>query len=199
MTSERLYRILLRAYPAGYRREYGEAMAQCFRDQLRAADTAGARVRLWFRTMADLARSIPARYLECVPRSGDGARQALFFARFEAGSFGRPEISLEHLLLGALRNDRSLAMALLGRDGVEGITAAIETYETNPRRLPLREDLPLSQDCKAAVARARERARGSGTKVSSRHLLWAILYEDTSAAARLLRGRGCDLFSCLPE
>ncbi len=64
MTSERLYRILLKAYPGGYRRKYEEAMAQCFRDQLRAANTIGKWVRLWLRTMADFALSLPARHLE---------------------------------------------------------------------------------------------------------------------------------------
>lgn len=64
MTSERLYRILIKAYPSGYRRKYEEAMAQCFRDQLRAANTIGKWVRLWLRTMADFALSLPARHLE---------------------------------------------------------------------------------------------------------------------------------------
>ena len=74
MTSERLYRILLKAYPGGYRRKYEEAMAQCFRDQLRAANTIGKWVRLWLRTMADFALSLPARHLEqglcCLRRWG---------------------------------------------------------------------------------------------------------------------------------
>ncbi len=64
MTSERLYQFLLKAYPNGYRRKYEEAMAQCFRDQLRAANTIGKWVLLWFRTMADFALSLPARHLE---------------------------------------------------------------------------------------------------------------------------------------
>jgi hypothetical protein len=64
MTSERLYQFLLKAYPSGYRRTYEEAMAQCFRDQLRAANTIGKWVRLWLRTMADFALSLPAQHLE---------------------------------------------------------------------------------------------------------------------------------------
>jgi hypothetical protein len=54
MTSERLYRILLRAYPARYRQEYEEDMTQCFRDQLRAANTVGKILGLWARTISDL-------------------------------------------------------------------------------------------------------------------------------------------------
>jgi hypothetical protein len=199
MTSELFYRILLKVYPVGFRREYGEAMALCFRDQLRAADTGSKRVHLWFCTVADFALSIPARHLESMlPRHGnsrftDGALQALFFARFEASSFSRRQISLEHLLLGALRKDRELANALLGPNGMEGIVQAIEAHEANPRRLPTQEELPLSQECNTAIARAWQEARGSGAKVSSRHLLAAILHQDKSMAARLLREHGRDL------
>jgi hypothetical protein len=64
MTSERLYQFLLKAYPGGYRRKYEEAMAQCFRDQLRPANSIGKWIRLWFRTIADFALSVPARHVE---------------------------------------------------------------------------------------------------------------------------------------
>ena len=33
-------------------------------------------------------------------------RRAIFFARFEAGSFGSPSIETEHLLLGLLRENK---------------------------------------------------------------------------------------------
>jgi|SRR5215472_14552709 len=39
-------------------------MAQCFRDQLRAAGTPGQRVRLWLLTIADLLLNVPARHLD---------------------------------------------------------------------------------------------------------------------------------------
>ena len=45
--SERMYRLMLRAYPARYREKYAEPMACCFRDQLRQARTASAFRRLW--------------------------------------------------------------------------------------------------------------------------------------------------------
>jgi hypothetical protein len=51
MTSQNLYRILLKVYPARYRRKYEQAMTQCFRDQLREADTRVKPVCLWFRTI----------------------------------------------------------------------------------------------------------------------------------------------------
>lgn len=193
MTSEDLYRILLKVYPVGFRREYEEAMLQCFRDQMRASKTMHQRVRLCFRTLADLARSVPARHLDCLlPRHGnfrfsDSARQALFCARHEASSFSRAEISLEHLLLGVLRNDREAAATLLGPAGIEAIVQAIEAHEPNARRTPSHEDLALSQECKAVITRAGRAVAGSGASVTTSHLLTAILHQDSSVAARLLR------------
>jgi hypothetical protein len=205
MTSERLYRILLKAYPRGYRPKFEEAMAQCFRDQLRTANTAGKRVRLWFRTIADFTLTLPARHLERGLRRLRGgipdgytknARFAIYFAGFEASSFSRGETGLEHLLLGILREDQKLAVALLGSTGIKEIVRAIETQEANPRHRPSRKELlgiPLSQECKMALAQALEEARGSGLKLNPRHLLRAILHQDTSLAARVLRARGLDM------
>ncbi len=69
---ERVYRLILRAYPADYRREYGEPMLQLLRDQLRECDSAQwCVVRLWGRILADVLRSIPAAYLEA-PSSSEG-------------------------------------------------------------------------------------------------------------------------------
>ena len=59
-TSARLYRLLLAAYPARFRREYAEPMVQVFRDCCRAASRQrGARgiAWLWLATLRDLART----------------------------------------------------------------------------------------------------------------------------------------------
>ncbi|HEY3548415.1 MAG TPA: hypothetical protein VGK17_20265 [Propionicimonas sp.] len=55
--SERLYRMLLRAYPEATRAAYGEDMVQAFRDQLRVTRTRGDRAELWLHTIADTATS----------------------------------------------------------------------------------------------------------------------------------------------
>ena len=59
--SERIYLILLKAYPTRYLRRYEEPMAQLFSDQLRHASGAGPLVHLWLRTLADLLRTMPAQ------------------------------------------------------------------------------------------------------------------------------------------
>jgi hypothetical protein len=55
--SQRIYRLLLKAYPGRYLRRYGEPMAQLFSDQLRDANSSGGLVRLWSRTLADVLRT----------------------------------------------------------------------------------------------------------------------------------------------
>jgi hypothetical protein len=55
---ERVYRGLLRLYPAGFRARFADEMVQLFRDQVRDARTDGAPAgiaRAWLRTLADLA------------------------------------------------------------------------------------------------------------------------------------------------
>lgn len=69
--SERVYRLILRAYPAEYRREYEEPMLQLWRDQLRHCGGSRRRVALlWGRTLADTLRAAPAMHLETVTGLG---------------------------------------------------------------------------------------------------------------------------------
>ncbi|HVN07221.1 MAG TPA: ABC transporter permease [Bryobacteraceae bacterium] len=58
----KLYRWLLRLYPARFREEYAAPLARQFADEYREAQGAGARAILWLRALADLAMSIPAQF-----------------------------------------------------------------------------------------------------------------------------------------
>ena len=63
---ERLYRVLLRLYPAPFRTRFGDEMVQLFSDQLRDAragrsDTGVAAT--WLRILADLAVTFPSEHL----------------------------------------------------------------------------------------------------------------------------------------
>jgi hypothetical protein len=55
----KLYRFLLKLYPARFREEYGSPLEQQFSDEYRDADGALARLAVWMRTLRDLAISIP--------------------------------------------------------------------------------------------------------------------------------------------
>ncbi|HEV2669797.1 MAG TPA: hypothetical protein VGU74_01795 [Gemmatimonadales bacterium] len=58
MNAERIYRLLLRAYPPAFRAEYGQEMVLVFRDQCRDGDVRA--LRFWVRVLWDVARSAPA-------------------------------------------------------------------------------------------------------------------------------------------
>jgi hypothetical protein len=200
MNSERLYRILLNTFPRRYLERYEEPMLQCFRDQLRDADTRGKRLRLWLRTFADLALSVPARYLDDQRRGAfthysERAKRAVFFARYVGVSSNSPEITLEHLLLGILREDRTFANAVVGQRGHDAIVRAISgPTVTGGRRIQVAR-LPFSDQCKQALTSADNRARASQMKINSRHLLAAILDQPQTLAAHLLRENAVDLSS----
>jgi hypothetical protein len=76
--SNRLYRLLLAAYPAEFRHEYGAHMAQVFRDRCReeqgrrrgVGGSAGL-ARVWMETILDLARTAPEEHLH---NAGRGVR-----------------------------------------------------------------------------------------------------------------------------
>lgn len=57
--AKRIYRMLLRLYPARFREEYSSAMERQFADESRDLSTSSERVRFWMRTAVDLAASIP--------------------------------------------------------------------------------------------------------------------------------------------
>lgn len=205
--SERIYRLLLKAYPWRYRGRYEEPMAQLFADQVRAADSWRKLARLWLRTLADLLRTLPARHVETptyslyalantqsMPRVAWSlpAKKSIFFARCEASSFGRKWITTEDLLLGILREDTSVRDLVGGAAAVESMRREIEVRETEPRRDPPDEDLPLNEACKSALALAKEEAPQEASQATPRHLLAGLVRQEHTFAAQLLRRHGID-------
>ena len=72
--SLRLYRWLLKLYPAGFREDYAELLERAFRDELHESTGAAALAILWIRLFADLAISIPSQFVREVTQD---ARHAL--------------------------------------------------------------------------------------------------------------------------
>ncbi len=62
MSAERIYRLLLRAYPPAFRAEYGREMVLVFRDQCRDGDV--RTLGFWTAVIYDVARSAPALRME---------------------------------------------------------------------------------------------------------------------------------------
>ena len=67
---ERLYRTLLLLYPREFRRDYGEAMAQAFRDRMRREGGGARSIAVFAQTLADLAPSAFREHRERAAREG---------------------------------------------------------------------------------------------------------------------------------
>ncbi len=200
--SERIYRFLLRAYQSDYRSRYAAPMQQLFRDRLSEVHAFVDLVALWWRTLADWAVSVPASYWGTPDTRfsslADPARRCIFFARFEASSFSRNEVTVEDLLLGVLRQEPALVSGL----ALQAIVRAIESRELAGRRLPLMQDphahprtlfaarapVELSEEASRVVTAATKIAHGAGRqKAAPADLAAGILREANTLAARLLR------------
>lgn len=122
-------------------------------------------------------------------RYSHAARRAVFFARYEASEYGSPAIETEHLLLGILREDKSLAKKAFARPGaLELLRKEIEAQITRRDRIPHTVEIPLSPDSKRVLNLAAESAQKlSQDKIDSVHLLLGILRAEGCLAERVLR------------
>ena len=71
--SARVYGWLLWTYPPGFRRTYGQQMAQVFHTECRLTyrrEGAAGVLRLWRLALADTARSVPAESLDSLTNKG---------------------------------------------------------------------------------------------------------------------------------
>jgi ATP-dependent Clp protease ATP-binding subunit ClpC len=125
-------------------------------------------------------------------RYTEKARRIIFFARYEASQFGSPYIETEHLLLGLLREDKTLTNRFLrSHASVESIRKQIEGHTTIREKVSTSVDLPLSNECKRVLAYAAEEAEGLSHKhISTEHLLLGLLREEKCFAAAILHERG---------
>ena len=125
-------------------------------------------------------------------RFTEGARRAIFFARYEASNYGSPFIETEHLLLGVFREDRTPGKFYPPGGNVEPeLRAEIEKASPPRERISTSVEVPLSPDCKKALILAAEASERRGHRViEPRHLLVGILSVEKSLAARILSERG---------
>ncbi len=185
--SEKLYRLLLRAYPRHYRERYARPMKQLFRDQLRDAGTLNKFSALWARTLADWATTVVTRHFEPpAPAAGfpipsEPWKRCIYFACEEARAYSQPKIALDDLLLGIVREEPSLV------SDAEALRHALGNGRQRCSDLT-QGDLPLSHEAKRAWIAAAVLAKESGrNEIAPRDLAAGILRESGTRAARLLR------------
>lgn len=80
-------------------------------------------------------------------RYTEKARRVIFFARYEASQFGAPAIEPEHLLLGLMREDKTLTGRFFPRAQItiESIRREIEGRTLLRERIPTSVELPLAR------------------------------------------------------
>jgi hypothetical protein len=130
-------------------------------------------------------------------RYSEKARRSIFFARYEASTYGSAYIEAEHLLLGLLREDRALFVQL-GIGSTESFRRSVDArLQPAKESISTSVDLPLSHECKRALTYAALDAEALGHKtIEAAHLLLGMLHDETSGAAELLRQNGIEYRTC---
>src|SRR5262249_18315024 len=117
-----------------------------------------------------------SRIIRMFERYTESARRAIFFARYEASQLGSPYIETRHLLLGIMREDKTLTCVWLTNERAENIRLAIESAGNSQKRVSTSVDLPLSSKCKQALTSAAEQADSRSDRyISTGHLLLGLL------------------------
>src|SRR6266496_1359771 len=145
--------------------------------------------------------SNPVRQLSKAPdpmfeRYTEKARRVIFFARYEASQFGAHAIEPEHLLLGLMREDKTLTGRFFPRAqiSIESIRREIEGRTLLRERIPTSVELPLAPETKRVLAYSHEESdRLQHRHIGTEHLLLGLLREERSMAAEILYERGLRL------
>src|SRR6476620_11515627 len=127
-------------------------------------------------------------------RYTERSRRVIFFARYEALQYGSPVISPEHVLLGLLREDKTLSTRYFPYTPTispEKIRRDIEERIVVRDRIPQSSELHLSADTKRVLVIANEESRILKQRtVSPEHILLGIIRHSSSVAAEILSGYG---------
>ncbi|MDQ4120904.1 MAG: ATP-dependent Clp protease ATP-binding subunit [Acidobacteriota bacterium] len=130
-------------------------------------------------------------------RYTEKARRVIFFARYEASNYGSKTIAPEHLLLGLVREDKTLAnrfFAARSSFNADLIRQEIEGRTVRREKLPQTMELALTPETKRVLIFAYEESdRLQNRYVGTEHLLLGILREERSMAAEILFERGLRL------
>ncbi len=130
MSAERLYRLLLRLYPADFRSEYGREMTLLFRDEYRTRDITA--IAFWVSMVWDAARSAISMWMDVWLARGKEYTRTLEIIMKLAGTlavllgvFGALNALAEAVaaMRGTLEGAHFIAVALGGAAGVLLVTA----------------------------------------------------------------------------
>src|SRR5947207_1521491 len=128
-------------------------------------------------------------------RFTERARRVVFFAQEEAARLGENYVGTEHLLLGLVRENDSVAARILDRLGVPlgRIRSDIERQVTRGHE-NLGQDTQFTPRSRRAIDLACEEARQLNQEhIGTEHLLLGLIREGDGLAARILVKLGADV------
>src|SRR6516164_11556168 len=113
-------------------------------------------------------------------RYTEKARRVIFFARYEASEIGSSYIESEFLLLGLLREGKSVVTRWLGEGDWQTILREeVRKSGYTGEKISTSVDLPLSNESKRVLAYAAEEAeRLSHKHIGTEHMLLGLLREE---------------------
>ena len=124
-TNDRVYRVLLRAYPSSFRAMFGGEMALAFRDRRR--EMRATPVRFWLTVLLDVAKSAPSLRLEASAGRAaghiqfkEGNMKTMAIVATVVGLFVGLSASVEAWIGGVVNHDR---FSLCGR--IDGLVAGL--------------------------------------------------------------------------
>jgi len=121
----------------------------------------------------------------------------IFFARYEALQYGSQTIAPEHILLGLMREDKTLSARFFPFRHVltvDTIRRDVEERIVLRKRIPQSSELHLSNATKQILFYANEESRQLKNRhIGPEHLLLGIVREEKSVAAEILFGYGLRL------
>lgn len=130
-------------------------------------------------------------------RFTERARKVIFYAQEEAGALGENYVSTEHLLLGLVRENDSVAARILDRLGVQRDQIRLEIMQVvargDGRTL---QDMQLTPRAKRVIDLAYREAHLLGNNyIGTEHILLGLIGEGDGLAGRVLTKLAVDLDS----
>lgn len=128
-------------------------------------------------------------------RFTERARKVIFYAQEEAGRLGENYVSTEHLLLGLVRENDSVAARILDRLGISlaRIRMDVERQVTHGDGR-LGQDMQLTPRAKRVIDLAYDEARHlNNNYIGTEHMLLGLIREGEGLAGRVLSKLGADL------
>ena len=128
-------------------------------------------------------------------RYTERARRVIFFARYEASQFGNASIEVEHLLLGIIREEKTLIATLLGkRVSLDFIRQEIVAHTVPGEKISTSVEIPLTPALKRVLAYTHDESEKLNHKhIGTEHMVLGLLREEGSLAANLLIKVGLSL------